>query len=601
MATSDLSFVSTQSFRNTLIARNLAPYNVPGVYSPQVNNLTYETVLSDLSVVDSPDNLIAGDPFAQQLYPLNQYGPSGGYSLEINYNRPPLPVQSNEGPYDPNDTKLDLVNEFYIDSAYILNTYGPVGGFDSIVTITDLQNSGQIHEPYWDSPSFEPSSYTPYQIIFDENPVGDNGPLSNDSFIAKIGAERLKFAFEERVAAEVYQNTIGAFDLDSLQDPFEASLIASGQQPFLPKDYKITVPENPILATLDLATRLASAYWPVSPIPGDYFNENTAYGNQTNQTSAALSATNQLTGGLLGPILNTTRNPSEIFLANSGGGQKSALFSNIDYNRYQPAYERGIVGAIGSLLAAATAAGPANTTGGYYVGSRNAEPSTINSPPNQVPVDQFGRQVQTPVYGPSELGILYEGNEGILRFGLQPKPSIQGTGLSGKFTWTSPLRNPESGLKATIGGGTGERDSDYNNGISTDFDSSRSTSITFKPGSILDNTQKLVQSADNLSGIQKLKHVGNAINQISKVFNDGYKEMTKGSQVISYKDVKTGQEVGTEYCRVFTKDTPYYSNNDLQKSDGIVNSGRRFSYSVLDNTYNLNIAPWRGENSTNIV
>jgi hypothetical protein len=43
-----------------------------------------------------------------------------------------------------------------------------------------------------------------------------------------------------------------------------------------------------------------------------------------------------------------------------------------------------------------------------------------------------------------------------------------------------------------------------------------------------------------LQGIARLKHVGNAINQVSKVFHDGYKEITKGSQVLSYTDKQPG-------------------------------------------------------------
>ena len=43
----------------------------------------------------------------------------------------------------------------------------------------------------------------------------------------------------------------------------------------------------------------------------------------------------------------------------------------------------------------------------------------IDSPANQVPVNQFGEQQATIVYGPQELGILYEGNESQLKFGLK--------------------------------------------------------------------------------------------------------------------------------------------------------------------------------------
>ena len=77
--------------------------------------------------------------------------------------------------------------------------------------------------------------------------------------------------------------------------------------------------------------------------------------------------------------------------------------------------------------------------------------------------------------------------------------------------------------------------------------------------------------------------------------------MTKGSQVVSYQDQTTGGEAGIEYCRVFTKDTPYYTYNDLQKVDGITTSGRQFAGSVFDNTFNLNISPTRNPGSTNIV
>jgi hypothetical protein len=53
------------------MARNLAPYNVAGVYSPPANQVNFEYTQSNLSVVNSPDELIANDPFANKLYPLN--------------------------------------------------------------------------------------------------------------------------------------------------------------------------------------------------------------------------------------------------------------------------------------------------------------------------------------------------------------------------------------------------------------------------------------------------------------------------------------------------------------------------------------------------
>ena len=82
---SSLSFPSTQQFRTVLMARNLSPYTVPSVYtSPGTSTIVHETVLRDEGVFDSPDNLIADDPFADILYPLNAYGPAGGYDKTIN-------------------------------------------------------------------------------------------------------------------------------------------------------------------------------------------------------------------------------------------------------------------------------------------------------------------------------------------------------------------------------------------------------------------------------------------------------------------------------------------------------------------------------------
>ena len=65
--------------------------------------------------------------------------------------------------------------------------------------------------------------------------------------------------------------------------------------------------------------------------------------------------------------------------------------------------------------------------------------------------------------------------------------------------------------------------------------------------------------------------------------------------------------IGYEYCRVFTKDTPYYTHKDLQKISARIDGGeingniRKSTYSVFDSTFNLNIAPSSEESSTNIL
>jgi len=528
--------------------------------------------------------------------------------LEITFNGPLVPVDPNQGPYWPlTNSPVVEDSNFYLNVSIFspnqVNTYRPEDGYVLLYSVDDYENINKIFLPYWEPPSFIPSIYSPYEILISTNPTGSDGPLSQDSYMVRLAAESLRDAFQARISAEIFQNTVGQVNLQSLQDPFNASLLITGQQPLVYQNWRITVPENPVLRAVDLATRLASAYWPVSPIPGDYFDENPP-NSQSAQVSNALNVTNQLTGGFLGPVLNITRNPSEIFLANTGNAQRSALFNNIDYNRYQPAYRQTLGGLLGiaqglvqGVVNALTPGGEAES--GYYVGSRNAEPGQITSPPNQVPVDAYGRQVNAPVYGPSELAILFEGNEDNINFGLKAKSFADTDNITGNFVWTSPKFKGAAGYHPTVGGGVGSKDEEFNV-INADYSKAESTNLEFKKNSILDNTQRLIQSADNLQGIQKLKHVGNAINQVSKVFNDGYKEMTKGSQVLSYSDNTTGGEVGREYCRVFAKDTPYLTYADLQKRDGITTSGRRFTNSVLDSTYNLNIAPLRGSSEERI-
>jgi hypothetical protein len=601
MSESSLSFASSSSFRNTLIARNLAPYNVPGAYTAPAGDVVYEaTPLSDNSVIDSPNDLVGTTAQANELYPLNEYGPEGGYSVIINTNNPPLPVESNQGEYGYEDSDLELINEFYIDAAYVKNAFGPEAGYKDMVIVTDVTPGYQYFLPYYDlNPLvFIPSQYTPFEIITSNTPQGSDGPLSQDSFLAKIGANSLKFAFEERIAYEEQQILNSIVNLDSLQDPFEASLVATGQQPLIGKNWKITVPENPLLAGVNLLNRITGTYFPVSFIPGDYFDET----NQvlSPQTENALNVVNNLTGGLLGPILNKYRNPSELFLANTGYGQKSVLFKSLDYNKYRPSYNKGLLlgvtTAINNLLGNNTTQG-----GGFYVGDEKTDPSRVDSPDNEIPVDAYGKQQPSPVYGPSELGKLYEGNDTKIKFGLAGKSYSDQGGITGQFTWVSPKYKDNLGFKVKPGGDPTKQDEEFFE-VKNEFnDDTESTGFEFKQGSILDNTQRLVDSADSVTGIRRLQHVGNAINQVSKVFNDGYKEMTKGSRVVSYTDNTSGAEAGIEYCRVFQKDTPYLTYADLQKTDGITTAGRRFNNSVLDNTFNLNIAPLRNPGSTNIV
>jgi hypothetical protein len=607
MSNSPLSFDSTNRRRKELLARNLAPYAISGVWSSVVTNYNTTATLSDVNVVDSPNTYISKPPFLIDNIKFNYFKPEN-VNYNIFYNNPPLTSNSNGGIYSPTQTNMDTLYADRINQAFISNIYGPEGGYKAPLTIDDLQINDKVYQPYWNPPIFTPSSYSAYQLFINPNAQGSNGSIKDDSQLAQIGATQLRDLFQARVDTELLKNSLTRTNLDGFTNPFFASLKVIGNDPVVEPNYRITVPEGPIGRVSNFIARVSGIYAPDSPIPGDYFADS-IFGDRVSQkTVRTLGIINRSTFGSIGPALNLFRNPSETFLAYTSNGQKSILFNNLNYNRYKPNYDYGFGGIRGAVQTGVDAVVEAIIGGNSenYLGSRITDYSQITSPPNQVPVNSSGQQVQAPVYGPDQLGILFEGNEGKLNFGLAGKNLEEGGSIDGGFVWVSPKYKDNAGFKATPGGGAGNLDDDYNQ-IKSSYEQNLSTNLTFRPDTILDNTQRLVDSGDKVVGANRLKHVGNAINQVSKVFNDGYKEITKGSKVLSYVDsdtnneiITTGREVGVEYCRLFTKDTPYYTYGDLQKTDGITTFGRKFSYSVLDNTYNLNIAPMRLPDSTNI-
>ena len=534
---SPLSFSSTEGFRTALLTKNLEPYSEGG-FVPGSQPGTSQQVLSNYPVSDSPNVL----DVAQQ-------------------------------------EETFLITK---------NWYGPAGGYDDPININDIQRLIENRDTYY---KFVSSYYTPSQILLQNNPVGTSGSLSQDSVMMQIGAKSLKNELQYRVDEEVRQETLGRLNfLTALQDPFYAADIIRGANEFVEPDWTISSPTNPVGKGLDYLSRISGVYVPFSWIPGDYFDSEgkKSFINQAANFVGGLFANdNDLDGAIPSPnLLPEKRNGSDIFLNNTGRGQSSALFKQLTYNDYRPDYKANFISDL-NLTA---------PNGAYYLGSRTQSPTDVLFPNNELPVDYKNRRVQTAVRGYGQLSDLYEGPNQNFKFGLNaPLPSEDG-GLQGGFTWISPKTRPGAGKKGAVGGGPGSEDENWSD-ISATFNSTISTNYAFKEGSIMDETQRLVNSAQGLGGQAKLQHVGNAIDQVSKVFYDGTREITKGSRVMSFID-QNGDLIGTEYCRVFTKDNPYYRMNDLQKSEGNI---RKFSYSVMDNTYNLNISPNYGDSSTNIV
>jgi hypothetical protein len=604
MANSPLDFPSTQTFRTRLVARNLAPYpKSPNRPDPPFN---FPIIQSDYEVIDSPDQLIDQPTLANELYPLNQYGSDGGYrqTRDVNVLNN---TNSNEGEYGVNDAEIILqaFNQANKPGGWkVLNAYGDGTSnvIDSSINFSSFEvlqiNNGRTgnSQPY--PTTFVPSFYRASNILLSDNPRGTNGNLSQDSFIAKLGAKVLRREFQDRIAAELRRQTLGRANFLNTNSTSNLVGIITGTIPLLQPNYQITVPANPISYAAEFALRLAGGFLPVSPIPGSYFDSSINPGQPTTiqQITNAFNNTVGQTGvgQVISALLGSSKTGSQLFLNNTGRGQKSRLFLNIDYNIYKPGYDRTLLDRLGGAIF-----GTSVNNSNYYIGSTTSEPSRIFSPSGDLPGNEFGKEVQAPVYGPSKLAQLYEGETSKqIKLGANGPIYSNGGGIEGGMTWVSPKYKQNAGKKVGQGGEIVRDDNDFKE---SSFLSTESTNLDFRDGSILDETQRLINSQPQ--GGKRLEHVGNAIDQVSKVFNDGYKEMTKGSRVLAYIG-EIGQERGAEYCRVFAKDTPYLQYNDLQKTDGMTTEGRRFSYSVLDKTYNLNMYPNKregGQDSTNLV
>ena len=598
---SQLSFAATKYLREKLLLRNLKPYNKVGSFVTTSQPASGDLVQNDYNVVDSPDGLIDNNPYVKILGTRNEFNPEGGYNLDISGLITTYQGLSNQGPYGPYPPFTDALEAYSVTfqkRQFIKNEYGPRGGYLQIYNIGDVIKE-QKNAVYWEPPSFRPSIYSPYSILLQADPSGDNGPLSDDSRMMQVAGEFAKQAFKARVDQNVRTETIGRVNiLNALQDPINLSQVIAGRRPIIDRDWKITTGGGGIISQgMDIVQRIAGLTLPFSPIPGDYFNQDNLQ-RDFDSTQSLLQAEGglaaRIVGGLFGLGGNRPKSPSQVFLDYTGAGQRAQLTYNLDNNRYRPQYNTGgtgIISALGNAIFGGFA--QANANGTYYVGSPEREPTYLTSPPGQIPIDQFGQQVLSPVYGPDILGKDFEGPDKDFQFGLAGRAFEDDGNLSGGFSWVNEKWAPNAGRYQRPGGDYGTQDPDYPL-IAGQFTGTESINYDFRPGSILDNTQRLIDSVPNTGA--RFAHVGNAIDQTSKVFFDGYKEITKGSQIIRYTD---GQEnVGIEYCRVFSKDTPYYTYTDLQKYEGNI---RKFSYSILDNTFNLNITPTTGPDSTNII
>ena len=463
-------------------------------------------------------------------------------------------------------------------SLFLDNMYGPVDGYSDVQTINVNKLFGDSRVEYVTLNSLQPktfisANYTPSEILETVNITNGiintlNSKILGDSHLVEVSSGYLRKNLGYNQAQELYDTS------DNGGAKFNIS----------------TSPGKEIVKGTDYLSRIANLYYGDSNIPGDYLNPpfvpdiNGLIGNRINYTSeigniqaTANAIINIFTPGSNDIPSNTASIPvpSDKFIEYMGKDQQSRLFGSLNYNIYRPDYSRARVDS-----------GVNKVEPFYYVGSKKSEPGKIQSPMDAVPRDEFGRPTGALVYGPSTLAKELETVDGKALwghyfFGLQGGTYIGGGSLAGGWTWFGSTSFASLNAPANM--------------LQT-----RSNQKPKRKGGILDETQNLIDSAPMMGGARR-KHVGNAIDQTSVVFNDGYKDIPKGSgaRLVQNEDpewYEMGLTPGNEYCRTWTKDNPYYKFKNLQKSGGLL---RGSDNAVLDDLLNLSIAPIMQVNGKN--
>jgi hypothetical protein len=612
--------LTTSQSQDSAYVTNL--YGPNGGFDSPVNiGLTYQTQSNKGEYsfgVSSPNRTT--EQSQKVSYIANIFGPENqpnGFGDMVNPNLD-YQTQSNQGEFNYETSSPSKTTEQSQSFLYAKNRYNNGDGTYEVLSVEDLAFEN-INEPYYSSKTtfvFLPSDYTPFSILSNNDIngiVGSEGSLSQDSDLAKLGAKQLQKEFKARLAFELLQQTLGRTILTNSSiepnsggisvkpnlDPFDALGVVMNKIPLLQKDFRITSIGGGILGdTLSFTSRLSGVYSPYSLIPGSYFDypsKNLLSQVTSNPIGTVAGIVTNLATKILSANIDTG---SERLLANTSSATRSLLFDLLWYNQYRPKYK----------LDSGFSPNLSAPGGNFYVGKTKNYLRDLVSPVTDLPKDKNGNPSIGPVYDYGRVGRDFEGtavNQKL--FGLNARPFYDKSGgIQGGFTWSAKKDYLDPGSFVGPKNEKSDRTNDiFGSGFEATFKDTKSSEIELTPGSILDVTQKLVEAGSS-SSANKLEHVGNAINQISKVFNDGYIETTKGSRVRRYltptaADQAKGSEVktvvGYEYARLFTKDRPYYSFNELQKKDGNI---RKYNSSVLDNTFNLNIAPMQGKDSTNI-
>ena len=498
-----------------------------------------------------------------------------------------------------------------LNQASTLNTFKPEKWFikENLQTLPRRANLGLY-------PYFVSGDYSLFSIV-------NQSKFDTESQLFKFAANFIKNDTQgpvySRIAQNVEKNTLGRVRiLDALNGNTNTAVnILTGKEPLVESNYRITVDNNisiPSIASNFLQTTTGIGF-PFSIIPGDVItNPQNVSNNIRPEASTQLGKIWQDATGALGSLVGiqrrptNSRKPSDILVEYMGQGQRNRLFDALSYSKYAPNYtttarsqntsklftfvDRIAQGAK-SLLGIEAPAGVA------YIGDDRG--NDVYHAMN----DFYDRPVRSSYY----LSLMFD--EVAARLFYSPKTTkaiSEGGSITGPMTWVSSNSKNKPGVN-----------NDNYSSVANDFQDSLSLKYGFRQDSILGKTQEILNSMPSNGG-EARSHVANVIDQTSRFFKDGDVKISRGNAV-QYVSKFNKSDSGVEYGRVWTKDRGYYSLsdtmplNDVEPDTKFYKKGktpyrrsniRRYDGSVLDNTWNINIAPMSNgkksfDGSTNIV
>lgn len=427
---------------------------------------------------------------------------------------------------------------------------------------------------------------TPYFINGQYNLVGimSNDKYENESELFKFAASYIRDKNQKgpvyaRIEQNLLKSTLGRIRLlDALQGNLAtATNIVTGREPLVESNNSITVAKTPVGKGIDFIQTVAGLEFPWAEIPGDYLTNPNRQTERRNTANTEVGRTLQDASGALLSLLGVqrrpleTRKPSDLLIEYSGSGQKKQLFDLLSKSKYAPNYTTTArsqnTSKIFNFIEKAAQGvkeflGVEAPEGVAYIGDDRGN-NVLNSMS-----DMNGNIVRSNYY----LSVMFDETQSKLFERI--KGLSDGGEISGKLTWIS--RNSNNKL--------GENNKEYN-GQSSNLTKSLSTQYEFREDSILGFTQELLDSMPK--GGEARSHIGNVIDQTSRIFKEGEKFLSRGSS-IKYVNKFSGVESGVEYCRTWTKDRPYLSYSDTMKKGG---NNRKFDGTVVSDPWNLNIAP----------